>query len=168
MKKEKTILYGLTLFGSVFLLFALNKRPRKDWLIVFLLKTVISVFFGNIVAANKWLEYPDRLLPNSFKGSVLFEYLLFPLICVYYNQTTYKSKLPGMIYQSFLYSIPMTIVEIFLEKKTQLINYKKWRWYYTLFSLSGTFLLVRGLIAIIRSWSKSEQVTNDQSWSENT
>ncbi|MRH45084.1 hypothetical protein GH741_20800 [Aquibacillus halophilus] len=154
--RDKSILYGITLLGFLLLLFALNKKPRKDWLIVFLLETLIANFIGNIVVANKRLVFPIRLFPKAFQSSVLYDNLLLPLMCVFYNQTTYHTKLVGMIIQSFLYSIPMTIIEVILERKTKLIDYKKWNWSYTLFSLSGTFLLSRGLMGFIRRWSRSQ------------
>jgi hypothetical protein len=75
---------------------------------------------------------------------------------VFYNQTTYRSKLPGIISQAFMYSLPMTGIEYILEKKTNLIKYNTWKWYYTLFSLVGTFLFVRGSIAVIRKYTNTE------------
>lgn len=156
--KEKYILYGLTLLGLIQIPFALSKEPKKDWIIVFLLKTLISGFWGNIIAANKLLEFPIRLFPKAFKSSVVYDLLLFPLLCVYYNQTTYKSKLGNIILQAFLYSFPLTIVEAILEKETNLIKYHKWTWYYSFFSLTGTFLIVRGAISFIRKISEREPV----------
>lgn len=148
--RDKLILYGLTLFGIVLFPFAFKKEPKKDWIIVFLLKTLISSFFGNIIASTKLLEFPVRLFPIAYKSSVLYDFLLFPLLCVFYNQTTYKSKLISIVSQAFAYSIPMTAIEYFLEKKTNLIRYYKWKWHYTLFSLVVTFLFVRGAMGYIR------------------
>ncbi|RBW67319.1 CBO0543 family protein [Bacillus taeanensis] len=154
--REKLILYGLSILGLLCLPFALKRQPRKDWMIVFLLKTLISGFLGNIIAAKKWIEFPIRLFPKAFHSSVLYDNLLFPLLCVYYNQTTYRSKTLGMILQAFLYSAPMTAIEYWVERKTDLIDYKKWTWYYTFFSLAGTFLFVRGTIGWIRKTSPTE------------
>ena len=120
--KDKLILYGLTLFGFILFPFAFKKEPKKDWIIVFLLKTLISSLLGNIIASKRLLEFPVRFFPSAFKSSVLYDNLLFPLLGVFYNQTTYKSKLFGIISQSFVYSIPMTVIEYFLEKKTNLIK----------------------------------------------
>ncbi|MDP4084424.1 MAG: CBO0543 family protein [Bacillota bacterium] len=155
-KRYKLILYVLTLFGIILLPVGLKRKPRKDWIIVFLLKTLISSFVGNVIAATKTLEFPVRLFPKAFKSSVLYDILLFPLLCLFYNQTTYKSKLIGIISQEFMYSLPMTWIEIILEKKTNLIKYNSWKWYYTLFSLTGTFLLVRGVIGYIRKITLTE------------
>lgn len=158
--KDKFILYGLSLFGLVLLPIALKQKPKRDWIIVFLLKTMISGFLGNIIAAKKLLEFPIRLFPVAFKSSVLYDNLLFPLICVFYNQTSYKSKPISIISQAFIYSIPMTFIEYILEKQTNLIKYNQWTWYYTFFSLAGTFLLVRGAIAYIRKITQTESSEN--------
>jgi hypothetical protein len=156
MKRDRLILNGFTLLGFILLPIALYRKPRKDWIIVFLLKTLISGFLGNIVASKKYLEFPVRHIPEAFKSSVVYDYLLFPLLCVFYNQTTFHSKLSGIVSQAFLYSMPMTGIEYILEKKTNLIKYNTWKWYYTLFSLAGTFMIVRGAIAVIRKLSSTE------------
>jgi hypothetical protein len=158
MKRDKLILYALTLFGIILLPVGLNRKPRKDWIIVFLLKTFISGFFGNVIASTKTLESPVRLFPKAFKSSVVFDNLLFPLLCLFYNQTTYRSKLFGIISQAFIYSLPMTWIEYILEKKTNLIKYNSWKWYYTLFTLTGTFLVVRGVIGYIRKTTRTEPI----------
>jgi len=162
--KDKLILYFLTVAGFTMLPFALKKEPKKDWIIVFLLKTLISGFLGNIIAAKQLLTFPVRLLPKAFKSSVIYDNLLFPLMCVFYNQTTYKSKPGGMILQALLYSLPMTGIEYILEKRTNLIKYIKWKWYYTLFSLIGTFLLVRAIIGYIRVLTRTERMNTNESF----
>lgn len=154
--RDKLILYGLSLFGLILLPIALRKEPKKDWIVVFLLKSLVSGFFGNIIAGNKLLEFPVRFFPKAFKSSIVYDSLLFPLLCVFYNQTTYKSKLVSIIIQAFIYSLPMTGVEHILEKKTNLIKYNKWHWYYTLITLVITFLSVRGALGIIRKLAKPE------------
>lgn len=158
--KDRSMLYGLYLLGLVLLPFALKKEPKKDWIIVFLFKTLLSGFLGNIIAAKKLLEFPIRLFPKAFKSSVLFDNLLFPLLCVYFNQSTYKSRLVGIITQAFIYSLSITGIEYIFEKKTNLIKYNTWRWYYTFFSLTGTFLFVRGTIAYIRKITHTEPFVN--------
>lgn len=156
IKKDKLILYALTLVGFILLPIGLKKEPKKDWIIVFLLKALISGFFGNIIASTKTLEFPVRLFPKAFKSSVVYDNLLFPLLCLFYNQTTYKSKLTGIILQALIYSLPMTWIESIFEKKTSLIKYNSWKWYYTLFTLTGTFLLVRGVMGYIRQVTETE------------
>ncbi len=85
--------------------------------------------------------------------STLYDYLLFPLLCVWYNQTSRYSKLPGIIRQACLYSIVVTIVEHWLERNTKVIQYKQWTPYHTFTSLLLTFLGARGAIGSIRKYS---------------
>lgn len=152
--KEKFALHILTILGLSILPFALKREPQKDWIITFLLKAFITVLLGNYVVSRKWIKYPVRLFPKTFRSSVLYDFLLFPLICVFYNQTTYKSQIPHVILQAFFYSTPLTIIEYWIERKTKLISYIKWTWYYTLFSVTGMFLLVRTIIGLIRKWNQ--------------
>ncbi|TLS35061.1 CBO0543 family protein [Pseudalkalibacillus caeni] len=148
--KERLILRGLLLFGLTATAFLIRRPPTKDWVLVFFLKGVISSFIGMYVVSKKWLKYPVRLAPKSFHSSLLFDYLLFPLACVAYNQTSYRSKFPGMIFQAVLYTTPMTLFEVWLEKNTQLIKYIKWSWFHTFTSLFVTFVSVRAFMEWIR------------------
>ncbi|WP_138417382.1 CBO0543 family protein [Aquibacillus sediminis] len=151
--KEKVILNSLSILGIVTIPYAINKSSTKEGIIAFLLKAFLSTFFGNIIASKKILEFPIRQFPNAFKSSVLFDMILFPLLCVFYNQTTYRSNLFTMIVQAFLYSTPITIIETYLERRTRLIRYNSWKWYYSLFSLAASFLMIRGMMAYIRKIS---------------
>ncbi|WP_420796999.1 CBO0543 family protein [Alkalihalobacterium alkalinitrilicum] len=88
--------------------------------------------------------------------SFIFDYLIFPITCVYYNQLTFQSKLVGIFFKTLYFSVPMTIIETWLEKNTQLVQYKKsWKWVHSFLSLTGTFLLVRFTMMLIR-WKSSE------------
>ncbi|WP_318533203.1 CBO0543 family protein [Bacillus methanolicus] len=50
----------------------------------------------------------------------------------------------------FIFSVPMTVVHVWLERKTQLIEYsKRWRWFHTFSILTMTFWLSRAFIASI-------------------
>ncbi|RYI24971.1 hypothetical protein EVU96_25270 [Bacillus infantis] len=157
-KKEKSILYSLLAFGIITLPFSFLRTPRKEWFTVFFLKGFLSSMIAMVAVAYKWIEYPVRFLPKIYRISIIFDYLLFPLTCVWYNQTSYKSNLKGILFQAFfLYSLPMTVTEYWIEKKTQLIDYKKWTWVHTYVSLSLTFLFTRGFMGIVRKLSKNKE-----------
>ncbi|WP_129728294.1 CBO0543 family protein [Ectobacillus funiculus] len=147
---EKTTLKSLFLFG-VFAFFNLVRKPlMKDWLIIFFLKSYISSILNVIAVKKGYLKYPVPLF-KTFDVSVLFSYILFPISCVYYNQLTKNSNIFGMIVKAMCFSIPMTIVENWLEQNTRLIEYKKsWDWKYTFSSITTTFLIVRFIMGIIR------------------
>ena len=147
-KKLLRIILGV---GLLLIPFAFKREKLKDWLLIFFLKGYISSFLDQIIVKKKHISYPVRFMSKYFDSSILFDYLLFPILCVFYNRTSEKSNLHSIFLQSFIYSTPMTVLEVILEKKTNLIRYnKKWNWLITYSTLVVTFLFVRGFIAIIR------------------
>ena len=150
-KKLLRIVLGV---GLLLIPFAFKREKLKDWLLIFFLKGYISSFLDQIIVKKKQISYPVRFMSKYFDSSILFDYLLFPLLCVFYNRTSEKSNLHSIFLQSFIYSTPMTVLEVILEKKTNLIRYKKkWNWLITYSTLVVTFLFVRGFIAIIRKFN---------------
>jgi len=147
-KKLLRIVLGV---GLLLIPFAFKREKLKDWLLIFFLKGYISSFLDQIIVKKKQISYPVRFMSKYFDSSLLFDYLLFPLLCVFYNRTSEKSNLHSIFLQSFIYTTPITVLEVILEKKTNLIRYKKnWNWLITYSTLVVTFLFVRGFIAIIR------------------
>jgi len=160
---EKVILRFLFLFG-IGAFFNLIRKPfMKDWLIIFFLKSYISSILDVVAVKKGYLKYPVTLF-KTFDVSVLFSYILFPISCVYYNQLTKHSNVFGIIAKALYFSIPMTIVENWLEKNTQLIEYKKsWNWKYTFSSITTTFLIVRLIMGIIRKTTNTGYTSTTRS-----
>ncbi|NQD64382.1 hypothetical protein HP456_00405 [Bacillus haikouensis] len=147
---EKNTLRFLLVFGLIAFCKLMKKPPTKDWMMVFLFKGYLSSILDKLVVRKGYIAYPVKLF-KSFDISFIFDYLLYPISCVYYNQVTRSSNIFGIILKSFYFSIPMALVEHFFEKKTSLIKFKKgWNTYTSLISLTITFLISRGFIAIIR------------------
>ena len=150
-KKLLRIVLGV---GLLLIPFAFKREKLKDWLLIFFLKGYIASFLDQIIVKKKRISYPVRFMSKYFDSSLLFDYLLFPLLCVFYNRTSEKSNLHSIFLQSLIYTTPMTVLEVILEKKTNLIRYKKnWNWLITYSTLVVTFLIVRGFIAIIRKFN---------------
>lgn len=150
-KKLLKIILGV---GLLLIPFAFKREKLKDWLLIFFLKGYISSFLNQIIVKKKQVSYPVRFMSKHFDSSILFDYLLFPILCVFYNRTSEKSNLYSIFLQTFIYSTPMTVLEVILEKNTNLIKYNKnWNWLITYISLVITFLFVRGFIAIIRKFN---------------
>ena len=132
-KKLLRIVLGV---GLLLIPFAFKREKLKDWLLIFFLKGYISSFLDQIIVKKKRISYPVRFMSKYFDSSLLFDYLLFPLLCVFYNRTSEKSNLHSIFLQSFIYSTPMTVLEVILEKKTNLIRYRKnWNWLITYLTL---------------------------------
>lgn len=147
---EKNVLRFLFVFGVIAFVNLIRKPPVKDWMLIFLFKGYISSIIDTLLVKKGYIIYPVNL-SKSFNISFIFDYLLFPLSCVYYNQLTKKSTIIGILLKTLLFSVPMSLAEHFIEKKTSLIKFKKgWNAFTSFYTLSITFLMTRLFIAIIR------------------
>lgn len=152
---EKNILRTLLLFGIIAFINLIRKPPAKDWLLIFLFKGFISSILDNIVVKKGYIHYPIKLF-KSFDVSFIFDYLLYPVSCVYYNQVTKNSNIIGIMFKTFFFSVPMTVTEYILEKKTSLLEFKKgWNSFTSFWTLSLTFLISRAFIALVRKADNS-------------
>ncbi|MGA9228300.1 MAG: CBO0543 family protein [Mesobacillus sp.] len=130
----------------------------KDWLIIFLLKGYIASILDNLLVKKGYLKYPVYLF-KTFDISVLFSYILFPVTCIYFNQVTKNSGLIAIFFKCILFSLPSAFAEHWIEKKTNLIRYKKsWTSIHSFASIASTFLAVRFLMGGIRKWTQKEQM----------
>lgn len=138
---------GLMLFPTLF------KKPIKERWIVFLFNSLINVYLDNYLVNTKRLQYPVRVKNAGLftKGSILYDNLLCPIVTVWYCQATKNTKkVSEFLLKTFLYVLPQTVVEIVLEKYTNLIDYKNgWKWYHTFGAISLVKLMIRGFIGLI-------------------
>ena len=146
---DRIILWALFLIGVVLLFLNLRKPLIKDWLLIFLLNAYFSMFIGVLVVEEKMLEYPVRFLSDYFMSSLLYEYLLFPVVCIYFYQTTYHSRYPIIALQCALYTTAITVIEVFLERFTNLIEYHTWSWVHTFISTFLLMMFIRILMKVI-------------------
>ncbi|NGQ96730.1 hypothetical protein G3578_16315 [Brevibacillus sp. SYP-B805] len=151
---DRILLWALLIIGMVLLFISLRKPLIKDMVLVYLMKGYISSFFGIIVAEEKWVEYPVRFLGQYFKTSIIFEYFLYPIMCVYLYRTSYRSSFLGIIVQCALYASAMTILEVVCEKYTNLVKYHTWTWMYSFL----TIFLLSFMVRMLMQWiNKREQ-----------
>jgi hypothetical protein len=146
---ERIILWSLLIIGITLLFSSLRKPPIKNWILIFSLSSCFSTFFGVLVVEEKMLEYPVRFLRNYFSSSLLYEYLLFPVVCIYFYQTTYRSRYLNIVLQCILYTTVLTIIEFFFERYTELIKYHTWTWIYTFISTFLLMMFIRFLMQLI-------------------
>lgn len=153
-KKDEAILYFFLFSGIALFINLIRKPPIKDWLLIFFFKAYISSTVDTLLVKKDYLKYPIRIF-DSFNISFIFDYLLFPISCVYYNQLTKHSNFIGVVLKVLYFSIPMAIIEHWLVIKTKLIEYKKgWTSFTSFFSLTITFLITRSFIALVRKISE--------------
>ncbi|MDP4105930.1 MAG: CBO0543 family protein [Bacillota bacterium] len=114
----------------------------------------IECFFSSIldtiVVKMGYLKYPVTLL-KPVNISFGFDYLLHPIACVFYNQVTKSSNIVGILIKTLCFSISMSVTEHFIEKKTDLIKFKKgWTSFTSFWTITITFLFSRLIIALVR------------------
>lgn len=132
------------------LLFAVDWKYFRDWVAIFLFKSLLDFIWGSPVQNLNLIEYPVRLLPRYYDTSILFELWVFPVLCVLYNQVTRKRGLGQNVFFAILFSAGITALEYLLEQYTGLIRYLDWSWFTSLYTLTITFLLSRTFIAFFR------------------
>jgi hypothetical protein len=132
------------------LIFVVDWRYFRDWIVVYLFKCVLDFAWGSPVVNLKLLDYPIRLLPHYYNTSILFELWVFPVLCVLYNQVTRTQGLWPIIYYAVLFSAGITAIEYPIEVYTDLIEYLNWSWFTTFYTLMITFLCSRTFIAFFR------------------
>lgn len=146
---ERIILWSLLIMGISLLFFSLRKPVIKNWILIFLLASYFSTFLGVLVVEEKMLEYPIRFLSNYFTSSLIYEYLLFPVVCIYFYQTTYHSRFLNIVLQCILYTIVLTIIEVLFERYTELIEYHTWTWLHTYISTFILMMFIRILLQLL-------------------
>lgn len=152
-KKAPKNLLLIALIINIFLLrpLLIRKTPVKDWVIVYLFNAATNGLIDNILVRNKIVKYPVRLFPKVFDTHVLFDFFLYPTFTVWYNQLTHKDKIFPIIYKLFFITIPPFLLELWAEKKTNLIKWNKgWKWYHSFFGFILKSLVTRTVIEIVR------------------
>lgn len=156
---DKKILKIITVLGISGWAFLFKKGPIKDWFLVYLFKAFITTMIDGPVVKKKLVSYPYRYFSKFFETNIIFDYVIFPLLCVFYSQFTYKLKPLKIISSVFLFSIPMTIIQWWLEKYTRLVKYgKNWSSLHTLSVLTVTFWSSRIFIATIRFLNRRRNI----------
>ncbi len=131
------------IFTVALIIFVPRNRIREAW-VIYLFKQIITWLLGLAVVELRLIEYPIRLFAYANKTSFSFEYFIYPAICVIFNlhYPVGKSSIKQLLYY-IVYCSAITIIEVFCEKYTDIINYTGWTWYYTWLSLFATFYLTR-------------------------
>ncbi len=87
-----------------------------------------------------------------FDINIMFDLLVFPVLNVLYNQTSYRSGLAGIISQAILYSVPITILEYWFERYTRLIQYENWSWMHTFLFIAKSIACATAAMAVVHSF----------------
>jgi hypothetical protein len=107
------------------------------------------------LVSKGYLKYNIRPFRKSFKTHLPFDYVIYPLLLLYYNQWTLHSKPTGILLKPCAFVIPQVIIETIAEKKTDLITWRKgWSWYHSFITLFAKMLVCRLIIGLIRKVNK--------------
>lgn len=140
---DQILLWGLLIVGLTLFFYGMRKEPREQWITAFLLKAVITSFIGVIVIEEGLLIYPIRFLPQYFDGNILYDYLLLPVVCIYFYQFTHRAGLAKIFAVGVLLAVVMTMLESWFAANTNLIQYYSWTWVHTLVTVFLTLIIVR-------------------------
>lgn len=132
------------------LLFAVDWRYFRDWVVVYLFKMSIDLILTSTVVKAGLIAYPVRYFPQYFDTGILFEALVFPTLCVLYNQVVRARGAGAAIFYALLFSVGISFIEYPMELYTDLVEYISWSWYASLLSLTSLFLASRVFIAFYR------------------
>ncbi|RIX52210.1 hypothetical protein D3P08_14220 [Paenibacillus nanensis] len=158
---ERTILIGVWLLALLLLILTTQRNQIREAFVIFSFKQMLTWLFGLLVAQHKLIEYPVREFPYASRSSFSFEYFIYPAICVVFNLKFPENK--GILQKTLWYLFfPtwMTILEVLLEKYTNLIHYITWHWYWTWVTLLMTFFVSR----LFYVWFISKQTGGQRSF----
>lgn len=113
-------------------------------IVIFFFKQFITWILGLLVAEFKLIEYPVRSFSYAIKSSFDFEYFIYPAFCVIFNLHYPKTKefFHQFMYY-FMYCTVLTVIEVIIEKNTNVIKYINWTWYISWISFYITFYISR-------------------------
>lgn len=139
------IIIGLEWLITIILLVKyIPKEKFRDAQIAFYFKQLITWVSGLSVAQWHLIEYPVRLFPDANKTSFTFEYFVYPSICAIFNMhyPHSKNKTKQFMYY-FYYCTIITLLEVVVERNTNVLHYIHWEWYTTWITLFITFYMTR-------------------------
>jgi hypothetical protein len=144
MKKE----YLLEVIGWAITIGLLIKFIPKNKIrhaqVAYGFKLFITWLVGLSVVELGLIEYPIRLFPNATKTSFSFEYFIYPSFCAVFNVNYPEKKgVFGQFMYFFYYCNSLTIIEVIVERYTNILNYIHWAWYTTWITLFITFYMSR-------------------------
>lgn len=150
---EKAILLAAGVACFIAVCFIPREKADKASF-VFLLTQFFTWILGLVVVEFVWLDYPVRELAKANATSFIFEYLMLPIITIFFilHYPLSKSLISRVLYY-IAFSSSFTVIEYFAERYTLIIEYHTWQWYWTWVSITLVFYIV---MTIYRWFYKAE------------
>ena len=144
MSKEVIILLSAWIVTILILIIFIPKNKLREAIIIFFFKQFITWIVGLAVVQAGLIEYGVRSFPNATKSSFDFEYFIYPALCVIFNLHFPEGKSKLRKFMHFVYFCSfVTLVEVAVERYTDILTYIHWTWYITWITLYITFYLSR-------------------------
>jgi len=144
MSTEAIILIVAWLITIIGLIISVPKIKIREAMVIFLFKQVITWIIGLLVAELGLIIYPVRSFAIATQSSFDFEYFIYPSLCVIFNlHYPVAKRFIRQLMHYVTYCSAMTIVEVFIERYTAIIDYIHWYWYVTWITLFITFFASR-------------------------
>ncbi|MFC0470884.1 CBO0543 family protein [Halalkalibacter kiskunsagensis] len=148
---ERSIIKLGIVFGIFSIITLFEKPSVKIWFPLYVINCLVNYIFDKVLVETKQVKYPIRLLPKIFKINVVYDYLVCPYLSIWYCQSTYHSKLSGIVGKLMLFATPQAIYEIILEKKTNSLEFTgNWRWLYSFFLVFVVKVISRGVLELFK------------------
>ncbi|WP_257008174.1 CBO0543 family protein [Bacillus sp. FJAT-45350] len=136
-RRDKVILSFSWISMALLLLLFVPKEKQRQAHLAFLFKQLLTWLFGLVVVEKGLIRYPLRIFKKANKTSFTFEYFVYPALCAFF--IIYYPHRKNLLVKSVYHLISPTLItlfEYFLVKFTKLIEYKKWRRYWSFLTIS--------------------------------
>jgi len=145
---ESILLTGAWI-GCFIAIFFIPRKKLDKAALIFLTTQFFTWILGLIVVQYGWLEYPVREFSKANATSFLFEFLILPIISIFFilNYPIHKTLEVRILYFFTIISV-FTLIEFLIERNTMIIKYHSWKWYWTWISMS----LVIYMVMVIYRW----------------
>ncbi|MFP3669229.1 CBO0543 family protein [Priestia sp. SIMBA_032] len=157
-KLERRFLKYTTIIFLGSLPLVLKKVNIKDSLLILFMNGYTNAIVDMFLVNRNILSYPVRFIRKEFKLNVLFDLLYLPTVSLWLYQLTKNDKPFKIIVKIVSTVSSLFLFELWAEKNTKLIKWKKgWKWYYSLISLNVRTLFSRLVIEIIHIIEKKQK-----------
>ncbi|KUO74449.1 MAG: hypothetical protein APF81_14560 [Desulfosporosinus sp. BRH_c37] len=145
----ENILMTSATIGCFITIFFIPRKKLDKAALIFLTTQFLTWILGLIAVQYGWLEYPVREFSRANATSFVFEFLMLPIIAIFFilNYPNHKKFIVRILYFAAIISA-FTLIEFFIERYTMIIKYHAWKWYWTWISMS----LVIYIVMIIYKW----------------
>lgn len=160
MDSNKGLLNVIWLITFGLLLVFIPKNKIRYAVVAFLFKQMLTWPLGLMVVKKDLITYPERYFKKENKSSFSFEYFIYPALCAIFN-IKYPEKYNWFVKLLYIvfYAGAMTLGEVAIERYTNLIKYRKWKWYWSFLTLGITNYLSR----LFYRWFFKDEFTSQSS-----